>query len=718
MYLNQLTVLNRAYPYSNCLFGYSKGGCLNECFRKRHNLLRYFYKGDEDANIRLDYGRNDPAIRSHEAGCHRRCRHDNCKLIYFNKNRNAIFLEKGVAASAFVAYPLTTEFDFWLTLIGLVMLFTKISFYQAVSTLLKTLASKLKLDGRFARFRKIVERTISSVKYLIFFASIGYCLVSFVLMIQSHYQQVASPEMSESTIQLLEVEKLTAVFCLDAIDLIFRNSTKAKPRGIFPVKKYFESQTFSELERETDASYKTLKEVYMQFQTKTTKIRWMVDRSKVLFKIEQLQLFRCHQVSIYPVEPKYSSLLAVSTLVLEFNNPVKYQHISKLVKIFLLVDDEILSPGSYPYQNIYAFAKLIVKKSKLNDRCVDYAELRLGCSNREDCIYRCAHKAFARNQSAIPFGGVVIYKNDYDDLQWRTLRPTGSGYILEHRFKQVCRQVLPWPDCKLERFLNSYDVRTFEDQTKFVTLQVYIDVVRRSEAEPSKYKLMIDLLNIQAILFGWNVFQFFAMMTGWLKDRLRDRPKIQTNSKILQICRLVSYAFCLAGFTFHCYFVFKELLTGDLIYNQFYEAQNSVEMSEILICFDTDVGRIDANHRLTGDYLRSVTQDVRIKYVFSRIDYLGEQDRWVSLETNFTNKELSIGTFYLTDKKCFKIKLEKDYHKEQFRFLESAEVLKVFFNQSFLDEKTKFYFFTKKRNTIQFNKILSARHNRRPMFFK
>lgn len=700
--LNQLVVLKKERPYSDCSGINSRFLCLNECFKKRANLSRYFYKSDEDSNISLIYDPDDPAMLSHEVSCFGRCKYESCKLTYFSDSRNSLALH----SSVFEAYPLTTEFDFWLSLVGLILLMTKISLYQAVSRMLKRLIGKLKLDSRSAKCRKITQRTIVAVKYFVLLASVTYCLVSFWLMIDDYQRRVNQPEISESTTQLLEPDKLTVVFCLNALDFIFRDSEESRPRLIVPIMNYYENRSFFELERDTNDSYKILKEVYMKFQTKFTKVHWTIDRSKVIFKGRLAQVLRCHQVTIFPMEPKYSGLLTVSMLVMEFDNPKKFQLIYNLVQIYLLVGGERLSTESYHYVNLKGFTKIIVRSSRLNGKCVNYAELGLGCNNRKDCVLRCAYQQFTGNLSVIPFNDVVINKDDYDDLQWRTLPLISNAYDLQN-FKEACAKRFPLRDCKFERFQNSYTLKSSEDSRRFVNLNPYIDVLRRVEEEPSKYKLVLDMLNILSILFGCTVFQLLVTGFGWLRISVINN----------RTCRFVCYAVCLTGFTIHYYFVFREVLTGELIHSQHYEEPEQVEMCDILICFNIETSSLDPNHRLTGSYLRSTTQDIRINQAFTSIDYFGESNSWISLKRNYSNEDLSMSTFYLADKKCFEIKLEKNYRRDQFHFLADKKVLKIHLNESFVRKK-RLHFFTKKRGTVQFNKIFTLSTINKPQLFR
>ena len=83
--------------------------------------------------------------------------------------------------------------------------------------------------------------------------------------------------------------------------------------------------------------------------------------------------------------------------------------------------------------------------------------------------------------------------------------------------------------------------------------------------------------------------------------------------------------------------------------------------------------------------------------------YLNESNKWVTLNSSFTNSELKVETFYFLDKKCFKIKQNIEYSRDQFYLLDNQEVLKVNFKKVFIQGTIKF--FTKIENKMQFSKI-------------
>ena len=139
----------------------------------------------------------------------------------------------------------------------------------------------------------------------------------------------------------------------------------------------------------------------------------------------------------------------------------------------------------------------------------------------------------------------------------------------------------------------------------------------------------------------------------------------------------------------------------------YFEIENSIKMPGIIFCFDLINLTINKNIKLTESHLNNSTKHISIEKVFTNIKYLNKSNDLITLNSNFRNSELKVGIFYFLDKKCFKIKQNIEYSRDQFYFLDNKEVLKVNFRKLFnlnqLDVTINF--FTKIENKMQFSKI-------------
>ena len=138
--VDQLVIKNKEYPYSNCIENYSKFKCLNECFKEKHQLSKYFYTANENKTILLNYEYNQ-TIKDKEYDCLSKCKKDDCKLVYFVST--GLFFSKP-KLSVFEADFLIPRSKFWIQLFSLIFLIENISFYQLLSKLFKFLKPKIK----------------------------------------------------------------------------------------------------------------------------------------------------------------------------------------------------------------------------------------------------------------------------------------------------------------------------------------------------------------------------------------------------------------------------------------------------------------------------------------------------------------------------------------------------------------------------------------------
>ena len=213
---------------------------------------------------------------------------------------------------------------------------------------------------------------------------------------------------------------------------------------------------------------------------------------------------------------------------------------------------------------------------------------------------------------------------------------------------------------------------------------------------------MTDILNVQSVLFGQNVFNLLMMVYYLLKIKL----KVKGSKYYL----FLIYLICLSGSIFHTFFILDQVANGKLIYFVYYNIETSMKMPEIIFCFDFDLSqrRINKNYKLTENYLDELSKEIEIESVFEKVEYLNNKsNEWISLETpNFTNSEFKIEIFYFLDKKCFKIQQDMEYDRAQFNLLENKNVVKINFNRTFTHKKgLNIYFFTKISNTIQFSQL-------------
>ena len=125
--INQLVVLRKEPPYSDCDKRNSRFFCLNDCFKRRARLVRYFYEANKTGRIHLNYDERNGTIKENEKICFEKCKRENCEINQLISNYKSAYVFVMKELKKFGAQPKLSEFDFWLQFIGLVCSFASLS---------------------------------------------------------------------------------------------------------------------------------------------------------------------------------------------------------------------------------------------------------------------------------------------------------------------------------------------------------------------------------------------------------------------------------------------------------------------------------------------------------------------------------------------------------------------------------------------------------------
>ena len=646
--IDQLVVMNE--DNSNCIENYSKLKCLNQCF-KQNRLSKYIYNGNESGIIHLNYEYNQ-TIKEKEHDCHEnRCVKNGCKLVHFESIK---FYEKS-KTTIFKSTSLISKFDFYIQFTGLVCLIGNTCFYQLLSMLFEYVKPTIKKIKKIKIGKKVLkitnhEKYLHAIKIIILLICVGYFAKYYFEKFEDINTQLNDPVRTESKTYQLESEPINLVICIR-----FENILKGDYKNL----------KFSELEKATDRSFNdTIKRIYLKLISEKIGIEFTLT-PKILFNYDS----RCFQIEMHPNEPKYQSILSTSKLVIKSR---------KNLLLYLLAGKACISTK---IQNLNgkSFWKKILKrsKSKKNQKCIDYEKEYSVCCSKQNCIDRCVNLKFMEDYNSITIQSIVD-KQHFSEDQWSNLLPN-DDFKKYNKTKEECRKKFLNNDCYKIRF--EHNLGTIEKFTKNKSIDLYYEVVNQIEEEPSFYKLLIDILNIESILFGQNVLKSLLMIYCLLNSKYQLR-----NSKYYLY---FIYLICLFGFICHTFFIFNQILNEELIQYVYYTIERSIKMPEIIFCFNLN-RTIDKNFRLTVNYLNELTNSLRKETIFKNITYLSKSNEWISLDSNFENSEFKIETFYLLDKKCFKLSLAIEYYRKKFHLLNNRKVLKVYFN---FKTKLDAYFF-------------------------
>lgn len=667
---DQSVVIYKEWPFSNCLKNYSKFRCLTRCSKERHRISRYYFDGSEKGVIHLTYDYNE-TIKATEYMCLDHCRFDDCKVSAFEES----FDLKNKKTSVYEAKFMISEFNYWTQLLGLLALHLSISFYQLLSKLIEFVS--LKLEKKFGRFKKKVNLCRNFCKIAILLI-IGGCSLHQGIEMVTHFRRKAHNITGEEMrTYLFEPEPFSLGLCL-----LMDYFNKFDGKQFYSVK----NVSLLELERMSD---RLIDEqpivIYLQFEEQRFEVNWVLT-PRVFFKTKGnalSEIFRCFKIDVRPSEPAYQSLLSASKLIVKLKPDQK-------AKLYLLPEDQNFNSKSLEFTS-GKYWKKIVKGSK----CVDYG--RKGCGSRVDCLERCINRKLFEKHGRIN-SLLVVDKDQFSKKIWQ------SSYLSEDfdDYKEIerkCSEKYANEGCNEISFESTGTAVRIRDINE---IDLFYNVITVLKSDPSIYSLVIDILNIQSLALGLNLFKLLMMIYGLAAAKFRFAKS--------KLHLLFIYLLVLPGFVYHLYSLFDGVLHGELVHHISYLLLNTVQQPEIIFCVNYNQTKIDRNHKLTRNYLDQVTEedDLKIENVFDKFVYLNEINEWVTSRASVVGdkpEQLQVTTFYLATRKCFRIKLEVRYKMLQFNFAEDKKVLKVFFGREFARRKREVLFFTKTRNAIQFSKL-------------
>ena len=655
--IEQLIVRKKGRPYSDCDKGNGRFHCLNECFRRHFRLSRYFYYGNETGSILLQFSESNQTIQESERICFSKCKRENCKLVQLivagdlNKSKTV------------EAQPVLSAFDFWFRLIGPIISFVNFLFSQFASITTEFIRSRVR--------RKKVKIGLFPLNLVMIFLSLAYFIYLWLTLDwQAEMNQLPEIKMTRNLIQQRVVH---LAICVDV-----------EMYGDFDYG--YEGKTMSEIEKQATilALDDALGSIYASDGGRSFPIDWFI-HPKILFKDER-SFSRCFRLSVHlnytmiPFQPK---------LTIEFKND------GFRSQIYLLSEEENLNSKSFEYNGRYAFQKRTVKRLNLNESCVDYKVKYANCTGRQNCVERCISRKFVERYNRTTFGSHLIDRDWFSASEWNTLelmrislndRSLYQAAYLNASWE--CEKEIPRETpCNEISFERTVGIPPAGDRTVEIDLQ--FDILRSVEEIPPS--LLMSLLSIQSIFFGFTILQLFWLIYQLIRLKWRMR-----NDKIIWflICLLA-----LIGCSWKTIGIFNVIVNGELVPTQHYEIAQRVKMPMIVFCFRIDQNLVDKDHKLTGKYLENVTTEMNVESTFKSIAYLNKSNEWTSLDL------ILVERFFLLDMKCFRINTDQEYSGDQFHFSDDTQVLRVNFRK--MKEKRIVHFMTQSRKTEEFSKILN-----------
>ena len=435
---HQLIVLDRRQLQKKCRKHYSKAKCLNECIKRKQRLAKYLYSANESGLVLLDYDEESKSVKANERECIKQCKSDGCKLVYYIPRR-----EDG-AATVFEVRPILSTFEFCIQLLGLIGFFANLSLSKLLFKLVEFSVLK---EPKLSNHRPLLELAVPSVCLLL-------CLALYVRMVLDHVHRTFQPLSKEITMNSFKIEQMDLIICIPANNILENDYHKMST-----IKSYLKGlNSFSELEKGTDAGWNQLENIWISYQNRWTNINWTVKANETLFMHWYKLLHRCFRVEIDypPAEAKYRELLSITKLVVKLKNP--------LSRIYLLPRGQSFSKSSLFHMGRFGFGKCVIERTKLSDKCVDYRqkngsekkEVKGGegrgdesesCDSRASCISLCINREFMNNFQSVSLLSPVIDKTQFTAEEWNRSHPANRNITLYSMVEEKCREKYWNKDC-------------------------------------------------------------------------------------------------------------------------------------------------------------------------------------------------------------------------------------------------------------------------------
>ena len=663
--IEQLTVLKKGHPYSNCSKN-ARFRCLNECFRRGFRLAKYLYESSETGLIRLNFSDRNQTIEESEKSCFGKCKKENCKLVQMITAR----LEKRPKVETFEARPKLSAFDYWVQMIGLLCSFAGLSLNEFAFLAVEFTQSKMR-----NRKVRIALFCLKLAILLLGLATFGYLCTRVTL---DHRAEDDNPIEKEKPRHLILPKIVHLAICVNIITYV--NASEEKTMG--------------EIERATEGALDDVLEgIYMDYQGKTFTTDYLV-RPIQIFKFG----FRCFSLVVHP---HYQTMTSSPILRIVFKEGVYTPH------LYLLTEDENLNRKSFPYSGKYAFQKRIVRRLRLSGKCTDYGKKFVNCTGRQNCVEWCIARKFVESYNRTTFGTggfyyyQVIHKDWFSPTEWNTfrlMRIRNENQSIYESIRQQCLQETEnEKPCDEVRFEETVKISQLEKKTGEIFINLQFEVIQSVEEESSWYKLTLNITSLQSLLFGLSALGILQMIASLIQ--------IASGVRKSKLILFFLYLLCSFGASWHTYHILHLVVSGELVPTKHYELVKQIQMPAVVFCLPIDEKLVDTNHQMTGNYLEKVTRHMTATRMFANVTYLNGSNEWVPFSSR------RVKHFFLLNMKCFRIEIDQQYQRDQFHFSTKKQMLKVNFIKKLDKEKNFVHFMTKSKETVEFSKIVILKYS-------
>ena len=712
-----LTSSSKCLTYADQLTS-NKLHCLNKCFTNL-KIKQSFYNVNDDEKFDFDRIENLPqtnqtiqqiddekeidiltfyGINKDYKSCLTKCPENDCfwetyNTIVISKTYYDEYLLKenkakiDLQTNIYLAYYMMN--DFYAQLFGLIALFTNATMVDLSTKIINWLAKKIIYQRKHRRYvvkylrfilKKNFKFILSKITLITILISLVFVLIQSGFMISDYRFNSKYPNKTSSL--TYSSEPFSTVICFAIVE---RNA------------KILKSSHFSEIEKNTNFTFKEkFKTIEIYYAFNKISFDWTVSK-KGLFKNStfnnQIYLSRCYRVEIEIKELKYKNILPLATLKLEFN--------TSYWQVYLIEKNKPFTSNLINFKGVFYARKRSIISSKISKKsnCVNYFEkTNLKCLNKKHCIDRCINAKFYEKYNSLTIHSVL----EKDELESEfNLTNINLNETKDKGIENDCIDSFNQPDCIDILFEESLEHTCQQDEYS-LSIKLNYENLKERELEQTLIKLVLDLMNLLSIFFGLNAIGILLIIISYLKNFL----KLNWH-KIFKILVLVV---CLICFLLHFDFIFRNIIEGELIKNEYFEKSNEYNLPNTIFCFKYNHSEIDKNIKISGEYLDQLTSDLTFKSVFKIIKYYNRtyfkylninKLNYTANSKFYSNSEISLTHFYYIKLKCFEIILKTSFKEENFYFLDVRFVLHLYLNDRIYRQYQSVYFLYRERESKQ-----------------
>ena len=616
--------------------------------------------------------------------CLEKCPRDDCFSETYNtitlrgNNRMEIHFE----SFFYKAYYSTTQF--WLQLFGLFALFTSTSVTHTVPHLMSLAAKKLKASHQI-----YFDRFFPKFKLVLFIFSTIFILAQSILMIIDYKFEKSFP--NRTAIWKFSSKPFSLFICLPIETLIYNDSAIEEGRN----SQILRNLSFEQLEKKTREFKKGVEKIQLLHRNRVKKLSWTLT-GKVLFKNSSFNslscLSRCFRIELHYKILKYRMMMPVYYFVIHFQTGFR--------EIYLMERHQNFSSGLVNFKGDF-FVRKTTEKALLGSRKANCRKMQKEESRRRQ-IDRCINQKFVEEHpQALPMNSVV----DQDDFD--------SKKINEYKFKEADTTTIEHDCMETYRDRKSCNEVRFEESmkkmgsysNKTIRLNLKYEDSTNKEIDQSYIKVGLHILNLESVFFRNNVASCLLFLIAVLKRLFRLK---WSNGKL---DRFLVVSICFFGFIVHSVFVFKGIVDGELVQDGYFKTMHQFALPNVAFCFDLSNLKFDANHRMTGNYLDTLTERLRLGNIVERILYFNrthyKEFSPESGSSNYSDSDIRISHFYLANVLyCLEFQLNLKFNEEDFFVLLNKFFFIIYFRRSFTEHTMKTYLFYRQSGQKEVSDLL------------